>query len=236
MSLGITYAEIRRHVGRLLGFGADPDAFDSNGVLAVDDAIRAGLRDFYFPSANGSPYEWSFLRKLNATTFVTGTREYSLPADFVRVASALTVSGDSYPLRQVNDSELRSMSQAIAESGDPLYFAVIPNETQIALGVTAYKLTFYPAPAVTDVVEFWYSFSPTVDLASGGPLGGVNHGRTIIECCLAQAEMMQNLESIPQGGGLHIQKAEFLLNLSIESDRSLQSAVPQVSAMAPQQG
>jgi hypothetical protein len=235
MSLGITFAEVRRHVGRLLGFGADPDSYDSNAILAVDDAIRAGLRDFYFPSINGAPYEWSFLRKLGSITFVSGTAAYTMPSGFVRMASRMVVSGDSFPLRQLSDGDIRSMSQALSESGDPLYFAIVPDEALIATGVTAYKATFYPVPNTTDTVRFWHTFSPTVDLDTGGPIGGVNHGRAIIQCCLAQAEIMLNLESIPETGGLHISKAEQLLSLAIESDRDLQMAAPPVSAFAQQQ-
>lgn len=232
----LSYSEIRRNVGRLLGFGSDPDTFDASSVLATDDAIRSGLRDFYWPSVNGAPYEWSFLRKLISITLSASSRQYSLPVNFVRLASAITIDGEDYPLRQISESAIRSMSQSNPESGNPVYFAIVPDETAIASGDTAYKLSFYPVPDdSSSVVQFWYAFSPMIDLTAGGPLGGVNYSSAVIECCLARAELAMNLESLNQTGGIHIVRAERSLSMAIESDRNLQAGIPPTSQTLPMQ-
>jgi hypothetical protein len=229
MSLGITYAEIRRNVGRLLGFGADPDTFDPSSVLAVDDAIRAGLRDFYWPSVNGAPYDWSFLRKTATISLVSGTATYALPSDFVRISSALTVAGGNYPLSQISSSGLRTLGHTASESGDPVYFAISIDGTNLLLGDTRYQLGLYPVPDASSVLTYGYVFSPTVNLNTGSPLGGVNHSAAIVECCLARAELAMNLESLNQTGGIHLGRAERMLAISIESDRNLQSTSSPVS-------
>lgn len=224
MSLGITYAEIRRNVGRLLGFGADPDTFDPSSVLAVDDAIRAGLRDFYWPSVNGAPYDWSFLRKTATISLVSGAATYALPSDFVRISSALTVAGGDYPLSQISSSGLRTLGHTAIESGDPLYFAISIDGTNLI-----YRVGLYPVPDASSVLTYEYVFSPTVNLNTGSPLGGVNHSAAIVECCLARAELAMNLESLNQTGGIHLGRAERMLAISIESDRNLQSTASPVS-------
>lgn len=229
MSLVLTYAEIRRAVGRLLGFGADPAAFDPSAILAVDDAMRAGLRDFYWPSINGAPYDWSFLRKSATFSLLNATPAYSFPTDFARLSSAITIAGSSFRLRQVSSSVIRTMGAAASESGSPVYFSVSIDGAAIAAGNTRYVATLFPVPNASATLTYGYIFSPSVDFTTGGPLGGDNHASAIIECCLARAELSMNLESLQQTGGIHISRSAQLLSLAIESDRDLQAEVSPVS-------
>ena len=236
--LRVTYDEIRRHVGRFLGFGSIPDAFEASQSLAVEDTIRQGLRDVYFPSINGAPYEWSFLKRYTELQF-SGGNTFALPTSFVRLASQVTVPGLGYPLRQVSESALRSMAIDSTESGAPVYYALSADGDALQLGVTLYQMRLFPVPpAASGHAEFWYHTSPEIDLDEGGPLGGIDLAATIIECCLARAELAQNVESLGQGGGVHLARSQEMLRRSIEADRVLQAETLSVSMadqMRPQQ-
>lgn len=236
--LRVTYDEIRRHVGRFLGFGSIPDAFEASQSLAVEDTIRQGLRDVYFPSINGAPYEWSFLKRYTELQF-SGGNTFALPTSFVRLASQVTVPGLGYPLRQVSESALRSMAIDSTESGAPVYYALSADGDALQLGVTLYQMRLFPVPpADSGHAEFWYHTSPEIDLDEGGPLGGIDLAATIIECCLARAELAQNVESLGQGGGVHLARSQEMLRRSIEADRVLQAETLSVSMadqMRPQQ-
>lgn len=236
--LRVTYDEIRRHVGRFLGFGSSPDAFEASQSLAVEDTIRQGLRDVYFPSINGAPYEWSFLKRYTELQF-SGGGTFALPTSFVRLASQVTVPGLGYPLRQVSESALRSMAIDSSETGPPIYYALSADGDALQLGVTLYRMRLFPVPpADSGYAEFWYHTSPEIDLDEGGPLGGIDLAATIVECCLARAELAQNVESLGQGGGVHLARSQEMLRRSIEADRALQAETLSVSMadqMRPQQ-
>jgi hypothetical protein len=81
-TLGITYGDIRREIGRFLGYGRDPAvwALDANKAADVEDIIKSGARRAYMPPPlPGEKYahEWSFLKPVSTLTvnapYNTGT-------------------------------------------------------------------------------------------------------------------------------------------------------------------
>lgn len=63
-TLAITYTELKQAVAKYLGHGMTVSAWSANQVIAIDMAIRQGLRQFYFPPQvyqDQQSHKWSFL-------------------------------------------------------------------------------------------------------------------------------------------------------------------------------
>lgn len=224
MSLKMTVAELRRELGRYLGVGSGPDEFESKAALAIDDAIRNGLREFYFPFVDGEPHNWSFLSSLVNLSLVNAQASYELPADFLRVSSVVTIDGKEYPCRQITESAIRTMGQQSQESGVPLYYAIVPDGHDS--GRPKHKIRFYPVPDESMTASLWVLSDPLFDLDSDDVPGGAVHARAMLQCCLAAAEQSLNIETVGPGGGLHTAKASVMLLSSIDADRRLQGLDP----------
>jgi hypothetical protein len=79
-TLSLTYSDLRRIIGRFLGYGTNTALWTAAQVIEVTDIIKSGLNQFYFPPSlqAGEPsHQWSFLKKnANITCVVdysTGT-------------------------------------------------------------------------------------------------------------------------------------------------------------------
>jgi hypothetical protein len=236
MSLAITIQELRREVGRYAGFGSDPVAFDPSSAMMVDDSIRNGLREFYFGFVDGQPHIWSFLKAYHTLPLDSGVAQYDLPASFVRMASNITISGEDYPCREVTEDVVRTAGQRTVETGTPKYVAILPNGSGGVDCQPLHKLQFYPVPDKVMVASFWYMRDPAIDFSGCNLFGGAAHAKTILQCCLAQAEITMNVESMGQGTGFHTSKARELLSASIDADRRLLGLPDLQRQMAPQQG
>ena len=83
-----TYLWLRREVGGYLGFGYNPDAWDTERAAKVDSIVQSGLQQFYYPppmkgeDGEMRPHKWTFLTPLAELSLVNGQREYDLPEDF----------------------------------------------------------------------------------------------------------------------------------------------------------
>jgi hypothetical protein len=236
MSLAITIQELRREVGRYAGFGADPAAFDPASALMVDDSIRNGLREFYFGFVDGQPHSWSFLKVFHTVPLSAGIAQYDVPAEFVRMASNLTIDGEDYPCREVPEDVVRTSGQKTTETGIPKYFAVLPNGSGGVDCQPLHKLQFYPVPNKVMTASFWYMRDPVIDFSGCNLFGGAAHAKTILQCCLAQAEITMNVESMGQGAGFHTSKAREMMVASIDADRRLQGLPDLQRQTAQQQG
>ena len=63
-TLSLGFAALKKLVGRYLGLTTDTTQWSTAAAEGVDDCIKSGLRQFYFPPPvnNERPHEWSFLR------------------------------------------------------------------------------------------------------------------------------------------------------------------------------
>ena len=88
---------LKREVGGYLGFGYNPDAYDSEKSAKVDSIIQSGLQQFYYPppipdkDGKASPHRWSFLAPVTELVLVNGQNTYELPADFAGILEEVTV-------------------------------------------------------------------------------------------------------------------------------------------------
>lgn len=217
--LTLQYSALRREIGRFLGYGRDPDDWDSDQTQDVTDIIAGGLRQFYWhpPVEGRDRHEWSFLRPSDTLTLVAGTSNYSLPADFGSLVDEFTYgAGDNLSrMTKLNPEQLRQ-KQTVVQTGDPTCFAV-KVKAHASGANQRYEVDFYPTPSVSRTLTYRYSISPDViDATDDYPRGGAVHAETILESCLAVAEKTLNDEE-----GVHYKRFMERLAASIELDLHL---------------
>lgn len=216
MSLTVTYSEIQRSVARRLGYPLASANRSSDEEDSINDAIRTGLRWFYFPTGEMT-HEWSFLVKLYETTLVAGQNYYDLPSNYERVASAVSLSTNDHPLTATTEESIRLRITGEGLSGKPEYCAVRSMQIE---GDTRYEFGVYPTPDAAGTLSFWYLFSPEIiSDTNPEPLGGAVHADTIMLGCLAAAEAQMNPEMLAGEGGVHYQLFNEKLAAAVLSDR-----------------
>jgi hypothetical protein len=223
MSLKISYDELRREVGRHLGFDRDPANWDANQTQDVSDIIKAGQWHFYWPptmDANGGKsHLWSFLCVSQQIGIDVDNAPYDLPDDFVRMQSGFTftVSGNNLRLAVVEDEMLRAMQSKNYLTGIPRYVAIRARNDRVNEG---YELDFYPAPDRPFTVAFRYEKLPeAIDAVNQYHLGPAVHSKLLVSACLMEADRKLNAEAISPDGGLQAQQFFRQLASSIAVDR-----------------
>jgi hypothetical protein len=99
-TLKITFTELQSEVGRYLDLNRSVDEWDDNQVADVNEIIKRGLRNFYFPLKTNPEmpaHRWSFLRPAATLTIwddliaddaVTATITYASPSSTVTASEA----------------------------------------------------------------------------------------------------------------------------------------------------
>jgi len=223
-SLKIHYDELRREIGRAMGFDRDPGDFQGNESTDVGDVIKAGLRDFYWwPGIEGIPeHKWSFLCVQATITLVSGTTEYDLPTDFVRLASPFTFPDDSKipPLAAVSEDDIRAARGTDGLKEHPKYYAIRPK----AQSEDKYEVLVYPTPNEALVLTYKYEMVPAATLSTANPyhLGAACHSQTFLMACLMNADRALNKEDVEgSAGGLYARKFAECLRSSIALDQQV---------------
>lgn len=219
MSLSVTYSSLRSDVGRFLGYGRDPDDWTTDQVDDVEECLKVGLRQFYWPVSEGGRYTWSFLRPLNVLVTESGTSTYDLPDDF----GGMLGDGFSFPdgsrelpIGMCNEHEIRRRLAADDTTSVPKY-AAIRVKTQNPGQAERYEVVFSPIPDATYTLSYRYSIQPgALDYSNDTPLGGEQHAETIRESCLSAAEAI-----LDDTEGVHTQRFARQLATSIGIDREL---------------
>lgn len=220
MTLKISYGELQREVGRLLGFSRDPSEWDATQAQDAADILKAGQRHFYWPpSVEGQPpHLWSFLCPSAEVELKPGVRSYPMPSNYVRLRSDFTFGYDSGNRRieRVGELQIRSLWAKSAQDGVPRYCAIRsagnPNKD-------GYELLVYPTPTMDAVIDYRYERAPE-EITSDSPyhLGVVSHSELLLSACLMAADKTLNSESIPPDGGIHAQRFFRQLAASIVLD------------------
>lgn len=218
-TLDLTYEELRRRIGRYLGCSGDPDNWTANQTSDVDDALRSGLRRFYYPP---SGHIWSFLKQLHTITTVASTRSYNLAANFASLTDTFSYAPNvkQPPLESIDEEVLRQLYAGAEQTGPPKYFTI--RTKPIGDGNrTQHEVLFYPVPDKEYVLTYRYLVEPmALSLSNLYPLGGAIHAETILESCLFSAEIILNSESAQtRGGYIHQPHFERHLAASIELDQ-----------------
>lgn len=137
--LTLTYASLRREIGRFLGYGRDPDAWadGSDAATDVEDILRSGVRRVITPPPlPGERYshEWSFLRPVATLTttepYTTGT--VTISSGVVTLTDGtwpswaaqgtLTVEGGTYAVAsRTSDTVIVLSDTSVDEADDSSY-------------------------------------------------------------------------------------------------------------------
>lgn len=199
-TLAIDYLELQRRVAFAQGLGRKTKAEVSAAEAAnIDDFIRSGLRQFYYPPplAEGQPpHQWSFLWKTATIPIGIGVSGVDLPDDMaanqVKDFSFSTPTGRKR-LAVVSYEAIAAMraSAAAEVSGIPKYAAIRRRdpESTFASGATRYQLIVYPVPSQSIELVYRHLHAPEMLTdALPYPEGGPLHAETALASCLAAVE------------------------------------------------
>ena len=218
-NMSVTYGSLVRAVGRFLYDDLTSTSWTADQITNVDDVIAAGLRRFYWPpTPDGVPaHEWSFFRKYGSLTLTAGDYDYDLASDFSMLTAPPVLSGHGM-LDRVEPGVLLAQKSRKDLSGTPEQFAIRPQTPDQMTG-SRYEMLLYPMPAEAGTLVYPYSCEPQmIDAINEYPLGGVVHGETILEACLAAAEA-----TLVDAEGVHSKRFMECLASSIRIDMGQQT-------------
>lgn len=199
-ALSITYSELRREVGRFLGWSRTDSGWSATQNTDFADISKRALREFYFPSINPEVpiYEWSFLRETGTISLVTNTSSYDFPDGFSGVIlddSITWAAGqEKPPLHQIVESTLRKLQSNDSQiKGPPKYYAVRAKTHAPTTG-QRYQILLYPTPSSAEnalVLTYRYVYLPEpISSTNIYPAGGGLYSETILASHLAAAEIV----------------------------------------------
>lgn len=224
-TLSVSRNEIRQEVAFYLGFGRTESKWSAARVTEIDQYVKEGLRQFYFPEViqvtpgQSLAHRWSFLEPEATLDTVVGQEDYDMPDDFGSLINEFTFSADEVagqrPISMVSAPLIRRSRQQDVGSQRPTAWALAPKASTGASG-QRYKVMLWPAPDQIYTLNYQYSVLP--NMLTGPlpyPLGGAAFGQTILASCLAIAEQKGNKEST-------IHRQEFLrrMKASVSEDMS----------------
>ena len=182
-----------------MGYGRGADngetAWTTPQEGAINDCVRSGLRQFYFPpplEGESGPYDWSFLKPVASLSLASGASTLALPDDFGGLEGQLTVSasGGYLPVPIVNEGTVRAEhALKSGATGRPMMAALKPLKPTGKDKGQRFELYIYPEADQAYTLEVSYYVLADY-LSTGFPhhLGGMAHGETIMGSCLAIAE------------------------------------------------
>jgi hypothetical protein len=223
-TLSITRGIIRAAVGRQLGYAATTGNWSSETIADVNRYISFGERMFYSPATPPGVlgnHTWSFLVKVLSVTLAADDSDYTLADDFggfVDNELYYATADDKWsPVRMVGVEDILhyQMLDQPMQLTQSYYGAVNPKTSDLSSG-QRFELLLYPTPTATLTLKGRYYSNPEVlDDDAEYPLGGQPHAQTLMQACLAAAEINSD------GGGPGTQYGLFqtMLAKSIAHDR-----------------
>lgn len=247
MSLAVTYEDLRRELGRFLGWGRNPDNWTDDQTIDAQDIIKSALRRIYWPvdSLGGKlDYQWSFLVRIGELALSANQETYQLPEEFGDIVGRFYYATQVgyppiavVPLRTVLESKSRVIAQAV-----PRMAALVPSYDD-GTKKQVWQAIFAPTPDGHYRLRYAYNLSMDAALDSTKPYppGGNQYGELFIEAVLAVAEI-----KLMDQPGIHWENFRLELASAIERDarsntaetlgynldRTEQSAVPDVTLSA----
>jgi hypothetical protein len=225
-SLSVTKSQLERLIGRAVLGNPNPQSWTHGQATAVSEVLRHGLRKFYQPMplpGELDSHRWSFLNPISYLTLTDGVDSYEMPEDFSGVIRGkityASTGGLIYPyIKLVTEEQFRAWQQSDTNSTYPEIAALRVKYNDILLG-TRYELLVWPTPSEDKQIEIAYAINPEqLGNDQSLPMGGQPHAQTIIEACLAAAEIQM------KAGVDHQREFENCLRTSVSHDR--QSSMP----------
>jgi hypothetical protein len=224
-SLEITKTYLDSAIGHYLEYGAAPDAWTVSQASHVAEIRRRGLRRFYTPQVlpgERHAHRWSFLRPIYHVDLISGKYAYEMPADFGVPPSIINYAPETSvmyrPIPVVSPEMVENRLQLTSNTGRPTVAAFrVKGSTETA--GTRYEMILHPCPGEEHQLHFSYGISPDqLGSDSALPMGGQPHAQTVLEACLAEAELDSG------GGNAHQNQFLICLQSSIDHDRNMAPA------------
>lgn len=219
--LGVSFGDLQTEVARFLGYSVTSSNWDALQSEAVAKFIRDGYRRFLYPivmDPGRGAHQWSFLKPTRSIQTVGGRNVYDLPPDFGSMEGDAMFSEDSnysgrIPI--VPESKIRDARQSASATGYPQMAALIVKETR-GLVPSAWCVHFWPDPDGVYNVRYRAIIDPLeLSVENPWPVCGPEHADTLIESCLAAAEIGKD-----DAAGVHSENFMRRLQASIEQDGS----------------
>lgn len=218
-TLQVTYDDLRRELGRFLGWGRDPSSWSADQVTDGTDILKAGLSMFYWPvdeQGQGIDHEWSFLTLRGQMTTIADQYEYGLPDDFGAIDGRIYYTANTYRMHIdiVDVDSFYEMRMATSGTGLPTHAAFEPKRMS-GLEGQKWHMLLYPTPGGEYSLTYGYNVLPDalLDTTREHAYGGAMHRQALIECVLGAAELMINM-----GPDFHYAEARRQIQASIARD------------------
>jgi hypothetical protein len=196
-SLSLKLDDFRMEVGYYLGYGRNIAVWGEQEIADVKTCVDSGVRNFYYPIPPGETmrYDWSFMCPMREMTIAEGESEVDLPDDFGGIEGDVFVTNadgtNGIEVKVENEGAIRRRFLVCADAtGRPWAAAVAqPKETSTGTGQRA-KLAVYPTTDDEYTLRFkYYVLGDALTESRPYPLGGSEHAETVLESCLAVAEL-----------------------------------------------
>lgn len=217
-TLTLVYADLVARVGDFLGVGRTPTG---NDLVVVDEAIASGYRRFLLPVVPGHAkvHRWTFLTPTATLALTPGDYDYNMPDDFGGILGTFHYpSGSGYAdVTITGEGRIMVLRASDSSQGPPVFAGFRPRAIDGTAGSTRHEVVFWPTPGVAETLTYRYwRLLGKLSATNKYPLGGAEHAETILECCLAAAELHRD-DTL----GNHYQVSLERLAASVELDRSL---------------
>lgn len=152
------------------------------------------------------------------TVTITSTGDYDLPDDFGGIEGKITFDQDeayrSLPI--VGEGSIRALRQNNVSAREPDRAAIRPKAYAVSASEgQRFELMLWPVPDQVYNLTYRYNAIPNkISATNEYPLGGMIHGETILESCLAMAE-----HTMDDQQGIHAARFQELMAASIAFDR-----------------
>ncbi len=199
--------------------GTWPSWVDSDAEFLYDGTYYAvasvlgnniTMVDNWVPATLTNEDDWTLVR-----------RKYTMPDAFGGIDGPLTFNEytSSDVVKVTGESRVRMLNQWNTTTGRPQLCAVRWKYSDSTAGHRA-EMIFWPTPDSAYILYYRYLFLPdALDASNLYHLGGMAHSETLLESCLAVAEMRKNDER-----GIHWARFLELLQTSIDYDLRSMSA------------
>lgn len=221
-ALTLTYDELQKQVADYMFGTRNLKRVNADDTERLQSVVFNGLRKFYYPQQLGVQFthDWSFLVTDFDFKTEASTPDYVMPFDFGGTVGPMHHDGADNvrtSLTKVTVNKILFQRQTLLSITNwPTMYAESP-VNQGGRASTRWKLMLWPTPSAVYRLHGRMRIQP---LAPNGAqmylYGGPEHSQTIIESCLAEAEL--KYENQP---GAHAAAFQSCLLTSIALDHSM---------------
>ena len=197
-NLLVGYNEFRLEMSAYIGYGQDISLWTSEEDAELDRNVQEAYRYILYPSrlpGGGIPHVWSWARQIASIVTVSGTDDYTLPADFGSMHRRfLTYGTNTYwlPIERTSMQQIRELNQWSSQTSRPWLYA-LEWQPQTAGLNQRQQITFYPTPDGEYTLSYEYAIlTGKLSKTNPFPLGGPRISQLMIEACKAVGEAKKN--------------------------------------------